>query len=50
MNRATALAVRWLHVRFNDSPDRWNDVARKADEWLQAAPLGARLPARSAGD
>jgi hypothetical protein len=40
---ATALAVRCLHVRFAERRNGWTDVARKADEWLQRAPLGARF-------
>jgi hypothetical protein len=40
---ATALAVSWLHARFNDRRDRWNDAAGKADRWLQRAPLGAKF-------
>jgi hypothetical protein len=40
---ATALAIRCLHGRFAEQPDRWTDAARRADEWLQQAPLGARF-------
>jgi hypothetical protein len=40
---ATALAFCRLHVRLPGSPDRWGGVARKADEWLQRAPLGAKF-------
>jgi hypothetical protein len=40
---ATALALRCLDVRFAERRGEWSDVARKANEWLQRRPLGAKF-------
>jgi hypothetical protein len=40
---ATALAVRWLEVRFADSRDEWDGLAEKAYRWLETAPQGAEF-------
>jgi len=40
---ATALALRWLELRFADSRNEWNSLTRKSYRWLETAPLGAKF-------
>jgi Ca-activated chloride channel homolog len=40
---ATALALRWLEMRFADSRDEWSGTAQKSYRWLETAPLGAEF-------
>jgi hypothetical protein len=40
---ATALAIRWLHVKGPQAHGGQNEAIRRADEWLEGAAFGARF-------